>query len=194
MPSMFYQKIDRLFDIPMVCFEHILLSLKTEDSEDLQKIEQVYRQALVKYCGIKKVMGRDLEYLSERVNRFIEDQYQLREKSEDKSRPSPAKKTYYGESYSDWVSSLETWQACLLTAGFDLQKAEYLYTVADRDDAIECIALYLEKTKKDQGVQFESVVFGMGGNLDGTKSGEVVHDINTESGKNSLAMLFGSGG
>lgn len=97
------------------------------------------------------------------------------EKGEEERQRKSNKRTF-GAKFSRYFEKLSPEKKCLLTADYDYERARHLYCDLDRAVASEIIKAKFDNLFEIQTLQFEGVVFGMGGSFKGSGNNEDVID------------------
>lgn len=140
-------KITYLF---LECFGKIL---KAEPGLTLEMaIEQAQRLAELP-VGFEESIAERLRTMAEEVA--------AREEKPGKDR------TLLFADFSDWLNKIPTEAHCLYVANYDYEQARQLYCYLDIDTVKVIVAQKIEQSMKEKRVDFEAVLYGMGGKLEG---------------------------
>jgi hypothetical protein len=77
-------------------------------------------------------------------------------------------KRTFGAKFTRYFEKLDPEKKCLMAADYDFERARYLYCDIDRVVASEIIKAKFDNLFELQMLQFEGVVFGMGGSFKGS--------------------------
>lgn len=90
---------------------------------------------------------------------------------------STAHKKGFAGGLFDWIQSLNAEDTCILVAEYDPDKAKHLYTKVDRDLVLAMAKVKTNLIRETAVVQFEAVLFGMGGGYKGhtAQDGQVIN-------------------
>lgn len=99
----------------------------------------------------------------------------------------PSRKRAFGTEFLIWFEKLSLPEKCLYASDYDFEKARLLYCTFDKEIAEQVIKQKLERDMAKAQMDFEAVVFGMGGSFGkgsgGSKDlGEVVDHAKAEVG------------
>lgn len=138
-------------------------------------------------CGgdVKSMSEAEAQRLAERIAQIQEADRESAAKiaqEADRGRSKPGVGTDYLES----IGSLPMDMKCLYATGFNWKEAEFLYCKVDKETCDSIVTAALETRWKELKTMFESVIVGMGGDLDGD-SGAI--DASTPEGLDELRNL-----
>lgn len=191
MPSIFYKdRFERPVTVSLLLLERLSELFKKEVEADRELTDEsvlkIVQRALQECCSLEDSTIEQVQYVLDRLAAIAEES---KGKEGDENKKS---KLTLASSYTDWVTSLETEQLCLLASNYDLFKAKRLYEEADRDDVLLLATDVIRKMWEDVKVHYESIMYGFGGSYKGDKkasSGDVVEYDLSKGGGEGLAAL-----
>jgi len=190
MSSLFYKELARgkQREIPIT---YLLLEIMEKMESEIENLDVF--QALeisLEWAGILPKGGLDEEQATKLVERIRKMSTPAQEeKSSPESfgkAPGKSSKRGFGSEYLRRFTSLPIAEKCLFAAGYDYTRARELYCTLDKEISEEVIKAVFDEKFSSLQVEFEAVVFGMGGTFGGGVSsadeGEVIdHSVPTES-------------
>ena len=185
--SIFYAaRFERAFPVSLLAFERLA------NLAHLEPIEAT-TQVLQQVCGVKKPTEQDILYLLDRFKSASEKAEQSAKPS-DNSDPleySEQPSRSLGSSFYQFTRSLDISRVLLWLSGWDYQKAEYLYSSVDRDDAMQLVEDFLRLQDEKNTYQFEAVLYGFGGHYKNDDSGEDSLDMTGMDAESIMQMIGG---
>ena len=186
--SMFYvNKITRPFNVPMLAFEVAFIEInKLGDDLTEERLISIYSDVLVSQCKVE-VSQQNLDHLVNVISTSstIEDSVKASAKSSQKGG--------FTSQFYKYFLDVPIDQMLLQICGYDMQKAEYLYCVADREDTLKVVEAYTTRLQQDHMVMLESCVCGFGGDMkssDSDHAKEYNVSDNIEEAKQAFKNLF----
>ena len=110
------------------------------------------------------------------------------------------KKQNFGEYYDTFLSEFDLSAVCLWVAGYDTEKARFLYFQEDFEVFDELVKIRLRDAKESARLHFEGALFGFGGSygtggkVPGVNEGDVkIHDPTRMSGQDYINLIANAG-
>lgn len=190
MSSLFYKEIarGRQREIPIT---YLLLEIMEKMESEIENLDVF--QALEISLGWAGVLPEG-GLAEEQAVKLVERMRKMSSTApEEKSSPEgfgkstgKSSKRGFGSEYLRRFTSLPIAEKCLFAAGYDYNKAKELYCVLDKEVSEEVIKAAFDEKFSSLQVEFEAVVYGMGGSFGGggssAEEGEVIdHSVPTES-------------
>lgn len=187
--TVFYKgKFERRFPIPILAYERleILVSEEDYDTDNGEEVVKMYIAIMEECCGVSDPEEADITYFLTTVNATFNTPEKPKPASEGKNGPAKKKKGYATDFYK-MIEEQDTASLILNAVGFDYKKAEYLYCVADRTEALLVVEKYLDRLQQDHRIMLESSVYGFGGDMgDSNDAAETKVDIATGEGAKGM--------
>ncbi len=160
---MFYKtRFERPFPVSYLLIERLTELLKSAE-EGGRSTEDCISLAMIEVLQIESPSVEDMEYVLQRLDSL--SRIGVDASAEDRQEQ---RKTF-GSQFMVWLRSLSPASLCLYAAGFDMDKAEKYYCRWDQDDVLELARLKMEHEWERAVVEYESVLYGMGGSYKGDK-------------------------
>lgn len=167
--SIFYSaRFERPFPVPLLAFERLA------NLADLPPLAAA-RQVLSEVCRISEPPEAACIYLLDRFKSASESAQEL--SNGEISEGSQASYRGLGTSFTDFFRSLDTSRILLIATGYDYKKAEYLYCVVDRDEAMQVVKDYLRMQEECNTYRYEAALYGFGGHYKNDDSSEDTIDM-----------------
>jgi len=174
------------FPIPLLAYELLEIELANTSEEDIteEKVQKMYRDILIKACGVVQPKRADLEEFLNRTDKVLK---QLAKGAGKAATNTEVKKSLgFSSHFYKFIDKLDIPSLILNCTGFDYQKAKYLYCEVDRDAAMQIVSCYIDRIQQDHKIMLESAVYGFGGDMGEGSGTETEVDLSTGAGSKDM--------
>ncbi|WP_019865133.1 hypothetical protein [Methylovulum miyakonense] len=174
--SIFHQiHFTHRFPVPLLALEHL------ETLSKAVPLPEAIVATLIHCCDRKPPTEEDMDYFLERVKEL--------DKPKEKSTNKNPQGKSLGTSFNKFLSKLPADRVLVMACGWDIAKADHLYSTVDASIAVQVIEDYLSLQQESNTFLYEAVLYGFGGKYDGDEGGSEDLDL-TGASAADISALF----